>query len=133
VLFNKGQDVERHSLQYAFVQCRPGPDEELKAAVDWLSKYTDRYDGCIVTNFDQQKPFLADAPLSYQRLVANEYSREVIRIFRDVTINAQIDQIQQQNIQIGGTRVGNINVGGSANININSTLTNVTQTISAAP
>lgn len=36
------------------------------------------YAGSAITNFDQIRPFLSDAPLSYQRLVSRTYDRTII-------------------------------------------------------
>jgi hypothetical protein len=43
---------------------------ESDIGVEWLERYARIFEGHIVTNFDQQEPAFADAPLSYQRLVA---------------------------------------------------------------
>ncbi len=102
--------------------------------MDWIIKYTTKHAGRVITNFDEQRPFLADAPLSYQRLVAKTYDRTVIEHFHG-TVNAdRIDRLVVESVNIGEIHVGHkINVGGSAIINIDSVLTNVTQTIGTAP
>lgn len=123
--------------QYTFVQCASGSDSELDAAVHWIEKYTTKHAGRVITNFDEQRPVLADAPLSYQRLVAKTYDRAIIRHFGGSIHVDHIDQFVQQSVvtqNFGGVHVGhNIEVGGSAIINIDSVLNNVTQTIGAAP
>src|SRR5260370_14437789 len=123
--------------QYTFVQCAAGPDSELDAAADWIEKYTIKYKGRVITDFDDQRPILADAPLSYQRLVSKTYDRALIRHFGGTIHVDRIDQIVQESVitqHYGDIYVGNkINIGGAAVINIDSVLSNVTQTIGTAP
>lgn len=118
-----GEPQHYRNHEFAFVNCGIS---ETQIAVEWLQRYAKKFDGRIVTNFDQQEPTFADAPLSYQRLVAKTYDRTIIQHNGPMTAE-HIDQV----IDIGAIHVGhNIDVsGGSANINIDSTLTNVTQTI----
>ena len=121
--------------QYTFVQCPAGEDSVLDAAGEWIEKYAKKFSGRIITNFDEQRPILADAPLSYQKLVAKTYDKTVIKHFSGTIQTAQIDRLVQKSVvQFGDTNVANnINVGGSAIINIDSVLKGVTQTIGAAP
>lgn len=123
--------------QYTFVQCAAGHDSELDAAADWIEKYATLHRGRIITNFDEQRPVLADAPLSYQRLVARTYDRSVLDRLAGSTQADRIDQLVQRlviNQYFGdGPMSNNFNVGGSAIINIDSALNNVTQTIGDAP
>ena len=123
--------------QYAFVPCAAGHDSELDAAADWIEKYAALHGGRVITNFDEQRPVLADAPLSYQRLVAKTYDRSVINQFAGTIQVDRIDQLIQRSVinqNFGDVHMGhNIKVGGSAIINIDSALNNVTQTISDAP
>jgi hypothetical protein len=126
----------RRRARYTFVQCAAGNDSEIDGAVDWIEKYSAKYAGRPITNFDEQRPILADAPLSYQRLVARSYDRAVIQHFGGVIQAERIDQIVQGSVTtqfIEALHVGHkINVGGSAIINIDATLNNVTQTIGGA-
>jgi len=136
VLFESNTDL-KDPIFCAFVQCAAGPDSELDIAADWIRKYVAKNDGNVITNFDEQRPLLEDAPLSYQRLVANRYDRSMMSHFAGPLIAHRVEvAISQQTVAtqyLGGTHVGNtINVGGSANVNINSTLSNVTQTIGSA-
>ena len=62
---------------YTFVQCLAGSDDELDVASDWTATYATKHGGHVITNFDEQRPSLADAPLSYQRLVKKTYDRAV--------------------------------------------------------
>jgi hypothetical protein len=123
--------------QYTFVQVAAGLDSELDAAGEWIEKYAVKHSGRVLTNFDEQRPLLADAPLSYQRLVAKTYDRIVIEKFNGTIRADRIDAVIQDSSVAqysGAVHMGhNINVGGAAIINIDSTLTNVTQTIGDSP
>jgi hypothetical protein len=137
----EGPDSRRHRFdvkaQYTFVQCLAGADTELDEAGDWIEKYARKYAGRVITNFDEQRPFLADAPLSYQRLVAKTYDKTVIERFTGTILVDKIDRVVQETVTsqyFGDVHMGhNINVGGPAIINIDAVLTNVTQTIGNAP
>jgi hypothetical protein len=122
--------------QYTFVQCQAGSDSELDSAVDWIETYATKYAGRVITNFDEQRPVLADAPLSYQRLVAKTYDRTVIEHFAGTIQADRIDRVIQESVTVqnyGGIHVGHkIKVAGSAIINIDSVLNHVTQTIGSA-
>lgn len=120
--------------QYTFVQCSAGLESELDDATDWIEKYAAKYAGRLITNFDEQRPVLADAPLSYQRLVAKTYDRTVIERFAGTIKVGRIDRLIQESVTTyGDVQMGHrIKVGGSAIINIDSVLSNVTQTIGTA-
>jgi hypothetical protein len=117
---------------YAFVQCIAGSDPELNTATDWIERYVDKHRGQVITNFDQQRPILAGAPLSYQRLVDNSYDRSIVKGYAGNILIERIEQLHASITyqHIGDTHVGHkINVNGPAIINIDSVLRNVTQTI----
>jgi hypothetical protein len=123
------------NAQYAFVQCEAGRDGDLDTAVEWIERYASKFSGRLITNFDEQRPVLAGAPLSYQRLVAKTYDRALIQQFAGTIHVERIDSVMQQSVtSIAEVHVGhNISVAGPAIINIDSTLSNVTQTIGSAP
>jgi hypothetical protein len=82
---------------YSFVQVPPpGPDHQLDAAEEWLTLYASKHGGKVITNFDQLRPFLADAPLSYQRLVTGTYDRAIIQNLHFVghKLADQIDRVE---------------------------------------
>ena len=57
-------DEKKHRFeqaQYTFVQCAAGRDSELDAAGEWIEKYAQKHSGRVITNFDEQRPVLADA------------------------------------------------------------------------
>ena len=97
--------------QYAFAYCKAGPDAELDAAVDWIERYASRYAGRVITNFDEQRPVLADAPLSYQRLVAKTYDRAVIERFSGTMLADRIEQVVQQSVT--DQYFGAVHIGGA--------------------
>ncbi len=116
--------------QYTFAVCNAGSNTAIDGAADWMERYAKKFGGRVITNFDEQRPLLADAPLSYQRLVEKTYDRLVLQNFVGTLEVGHIEQFVQQ---IGGVHVGhNINVGGSAIINIDSVLTSVTQALGSA-
>ena len=128
-------DDEHERSKYSFVQCAAGSDSELDEATEWIEKYSTKHSGHIITNFDEQRPILADAPLSYQRLVNNTYDKSALRKFTGMMVVERIDKlVHEQNTFVGGINMGHkINITGPAIIAIDSTLSNVTQTIGAAP
>jgi hypothetical protein len=122
-------------LGYTFVQCSAGGDADLDRAAQWIELYASKHSGQAITNFDEQRPILADAPLSYQRLVAKTYDKAVIQRFTGTMVVQRIDKLvhEQNTFAFGDINMGhNINVSGPAIVAIDSTLNNVTQTISAA-
>ena len=78
-MFESADENEQHyeRAQYTFVQCIAGADSELDAAGEWITKYAEKFSGRIITNFDEQRPMLSNAPLSYQKLVARTYDKAV--------------------------------------------------------
>ncbi len=130
---DSGSRYPEERAQYTFVQCAAGADSELDAAIDWIGKYVRKYDGRVITNFDEQRPVLAEAPLSYQRLVDKTYDRTIIERFHGTIRADRIDAVIQESSVTqysGDVHMGHkIHVGGSAIINIDSVLTSVTQTI----
>jgi hypothetical protein len=136
-LFDKmNADYHRHRTQYTFVQCSAGSDSELDLAGQWIEKYVRKHAGQVITNFDEQRPFLANAPLSYQRLVSKTYDRQLMQHYGATIMVERIDQLIQNPVTLnnfGEFHMGHkVKVGGSAIINIDSTLDNVNQTIGSA-
>ncbi len=127
-------DDKYERSKYTFVQCAAGSDSELDNATEWIEKYSTKHSGRIITNFDEQRPILTDAPLSYQRLVNKTYDKSVIQQFTGTLVVERIDKlVQEQPTFVGEINMGhNINVTGPAIIAIDSTLNNVTQTIGAS-
>jgi len=82
---------------YTFVQVGAGSDDELNHAEDWIEKYAAKQGGRVITNFDQHRPFLSDAPLSYQRLIKRTYDRTIIEHlhFNGTKLADRIDHVEQ--------------------------------------
>src|SRR5207249_795436 len=119
VLFEaKGGAFGKH--QYAFVNCGA---REPHIAVDWLETYAAKFNGRVVTNFDEIRPNLANAPLSYQRLVTGTYDRILIKHFHGQIQADRIDQVIDESKHYSGDHVGhNVNAYEPAIINIDSVL-----------
>jgi hypothetical protein len=120
---------------YTFAQCAAGSDSELDSVTDWMERYTAKYVGKIITNFDEQRPNLADAPLSYQKLVTKTYDRQIINQFGGTVVAERIETLTYNSTvqYYGDVHMGhNISVGGNAIINIDAVLSNVSQTIGAS-
>jgi hypothetical protein len=129
VLFDSSSSGYQGRLQYAFSFCGAS-DKWVDRAAEWIERYAIKHQGRVITNFDEQRPTFADAPLSYQRLVARTHDRTVIEHFVGTIQADRIEWIVQH---MGGIHVGhNINVGGSAIINIDSVIRNVVQVLGGA-
>jgi hypothetical protein len=116
VLFEKaGSDHERYEdsqrrgdVGYTFVQCAAGDDGELDRVGEWVEKYAAKHGGRVITNFDEQRPLLADAPLSYQRLVKRTYERTVIEHLHlnGGKLADRIDHLVQENVMAVSVKLG---------------------------
>lgn len=114
-------------IGYTFARCPAGSDKELDDAIEWIELYSAKYNGRVITNFDEQRPLLADAPLSYQRLINQSYDRNVVRIHGGVI---QVEHIENFSQRVDMTY--NTNVGENAIVNIGSKLKDVKQSITAS-
>jgi hypothetical protein len=87
---------------YTFVQVAAGSDGELDIAAEWIEKYATKHGGSVITNFDEQRPAFADAPLSYQRLVKKTYDRTIIQNLHvnGAMIVDRIDQLVQEKVTV---------------------------------
>ena len=126
VLFStEGRDgparrLARESYAYSFVHCTPSSSVELDDAADWMTMYAAKHNGRVITNFDEMYPTLADAPLSYQRLVRGEYDATYIETLHvHGPLKAIIEKVGQMNntnsLTLGNGVVihGNLTVAGS--------------------
>jgi nucleoside phosphorylase len=113
-----GMDPREYKrAQYTFVHCNAGLDTELDAAVDWIENYTSKHAGRVITNFDEQRPVLADAPLSYQRLVDKTYDRAVIENFAGTILADRVEQVVQHSVTnqyFGAGHIGSAEVASMA-------------------
>src|SRR5205085_632594 len=78
---NKDLDLNSYSqyAQYTFVQSAAGDDALLDEAGAWIARYAEKHSGRVITNFDEQRPMLAGAPLSYQNLVSKAYDKAIVK------------------------------------------------------
>ena len=86
------------AARYTFVQCPAGGDNVVDEAAAWLERYATKHNGRVITNFDEQRPTLANSPLSYQRLVAKNFDRTIIENlhFSGAKLADRIDHISQE-------------------------------------
>jgi hypothetical protein len=110
----------QESYSYSFVHCTPSSSIELDDAADWMTRYAAKHKGRVITNFDEMYPTLADAPLSYQRLVRGEYDATYIETLHvHGPLKAIIEKVGQMNstnsVTLGNGVVihGNLTVAGS--------------------
>jgi hypothetical protein len=89
-----GEERKRYShsdFKYTFVQSAARSNDELDQAASWIEKYAKKHDGRVVTNFDERRPLLSDAPLSYQRLLKGTYERTIIeRLYFNAGYGAKV-------------------------------------------
>ncbi len=114
--------------QYTFVNCEP-TEAQLSDAAGWMERYAAQFEGELVTNFDEQSPLLADAPLSYQRLLTKTYDKPIIQNLLGKVVIKSLKHLEVKEMVM---TQNNVKVGGNAIINIDSELKNVTQTINAS-
>lgn len=70
VFFTGGQNMGLEQQEnVTFVTCRSDSFDELDAASEWVDWYARRYEGKIITNFDQQRLIFEDAPFSLQNVM----------------------------------------------------------------
>jgi hypothetical protein len=133
VLFDDKED--RYNTQFTFAQCHAS-DSEIDLTVEWMEHYADRFSGRIITNFDEQRPILAAAPLSYQRLVTKTYDRAVINHYGGTVIAERIDTLtyDYSTHYHGAVHMGdNITASDNATIINRSSITNSSLTINSSP
>jgi len=120
-LFNEDKDLselQHERLQYTFVQCAAGTDAMIDDAADWITAYAAKHSGTVITNFDEQRPLFADAPLSYQRLVTGTHDRTVIKHLCGPMYVDRVEQLQHRlhftGDQVMGDKISTGDVVGSA-------------------
>jgi hypothetical protein len=92
------------SLSFAFVDRIYSAEKDLSPGIgESLSSLAVKLGGRILTNFDQVTPTLADAPLSYQKLLQKKYDEQLLlRLARD---NGKLVQQVNNNIHIEAGRL----------------------------
>ena len=120
---------------YIYVTCN-SIDKELEDAADWMTRYAAKFSGEILTNFDEQMPRLAGAPLSYQKLVTKTYDTHVINMYGGELVAKRVEKLTYgySTHYHGDVHMGdNINATGHATVINRSTITNSTLTINSSP
>jgi hypothetical protein len=107
VLFDQSSSIDsedryrrRSDFGYTFVQSG-SDDRELDDAADWIELYAKKHGGKVLTNFDERSPMLADAPLSYQRLVSKTYDRTIVTNFHLEKLADRIDSVTTEYTNYG--------------------------------
>jgi hypothetical protein len=95
-----GRYRQHSEFGYTFVQSRPDTGEITEAA-DWIELYAEKFGGKVLTNFDERLPMLADAPLSYQRLVNKTYDRTIVANFHLEKLADRIDSLSTEYVNYG--------------------------------
>ena len=100
---------------YTFIQSRSNA-QDLDEAAGWIELYAQKHGGKVVTNFDERSPILADAPLSYQRLVNKTYDRTTITNFHLEKLADHINSVTTEYSNFG--QVGAMGDGARSHGNI---------------
>lgn len=132
VLFSQEKNKEilrwrnRGNFAYSFIHCDFSSSLDLNYAAEWMTRYADKHNGKVITNFDEICPILADAPLSYQRLVIGEYDTTYIETMHlHGSITGVLEEVGQMNVNnsvtLGDGAVihGDLIVAGSINDSFN--------------
>jgi hypothetical protein len=116
VLFDDGEtgkkQKQRHfanqNVQYTFVQCPADGDRSTDYAATWLEAYVAQHSGRVISNFDEQRPIMADVPLSYQRLVQKTFDRTIIEHLHmnGGRLADRIDHITQEQVMSVSVTLG---------------------------
>jgi hypothetical protein len=112
MVFFKGRETKirrTHSEAFVtYVHCHANSISELDDASEWISLYVDRFDGEIITNFDQQRPTFKDAPFSLQNVMSGRIDKYQLQEFH--IENAEIISNSIQNIKAEVTNMTTISV-----------------------
>jgi hypothetical protein len=107
MVFFKGNTTEiRSSFSDAFVtyvHCHANSISELDAASEWITLYVARFDGEIITNFDQRRPTFRDAPFSLQNVMSgniDKYQLQALHIENADIITESIQSIKAENMNM---------------------------------
>ena len=119
-----------------YVTCYADNYTELDHAADWLNWYTRRYQGEVMTNFDQQRPVFQNAPFSLQKVMSGRLDVTKLETLHldDRFMSVLLEGVRT--INIGEIKMGDtFNMSGDfrgAILNIKSNLDGVSQSIGAS-
>jgi len=63
-----------------FVTCHPYSTNEIDRGANWLENYVQRYDGKVLTNFDQQRPTFRYVPFSLDNVLSAKVDTTVLHV-----------------------------------------------------
>ena len=64
-----------------FVTCHPYSTNEIDRGANWLENYVQRYDGEVLTNFDQQRPTFRYVPFSLDNVLSAKVDTTILHNF----------------------------------------------------
>lgn len=95
VFFSAGREMGLDIKEnVTYVTCKADSTNELNRAVEWLEWYANRYDGEIITNFDQQEPTFANAPFSLQNVMGGKLSVYALERYHIENANIVCEKIE---------------------------------------
>ncbi|MCD4811975.1 hypothetical protein K8R14_05285 [bacterium] len=101
VFFEGGNRMGLESSEnVTYVRCRANSLDELDQAVNWLQWYTNRYNGEIITDFDQQRPLFADVPFSLQNIMDGKIDRYRLRSYHIEHADIICDKVEQIHTEV---------------------------------
>jgi hypothetical protein len=101
VFFEGGHRMSLESREnVTYVRCSANSLEELDQAANWLQWYSNRYDGEIITNFDQQRPLFADVPFSLQNIMGGRVDRNRLRRYHIEHADIICEKVEQIHAEV---------------------------------
>lgn len=80
IFWGKKDDPDKRGFT-TFVTCRPHPAEEIDRGANWLENYAQRYNGEVLTNFDQQRPTFRYVPFSLDNVLSASVDTTLLNNF----------------------------------------------------
>jgi hypothetical protein len=117
MVFFTGEKRQRYSEQgnVTYVTCRADSLLEIDRAAEWLHDYTERYNGEIITNFDEQRPTFKNAPFSLQNVMAGNLKAEQLSRFNIERAEIVCNTVHEIHSEV--TKMTNkINIGDNATV-----------------
>jgi hypothetical protein len=83
-----------------YVRCPANLPNALEQGVGWLEWYAERYDGEIITNFDQQQPVFQNAPFSLQKIMTGRIDRYQLNRYQIENAEFICDKIEKVHAEV---------------------------------
>jgi hypothetical protein len=100
VFFSAGREMGLDTKEnVTYVTCKADATHELSSAIEWLEWYADRYDGKIITNFDQQEPIFANAPFSLQNVMNGKLDAYALERYHFENANIVCEKIENLHVE----------------------------------